>query len=71
MFKLFHNEQDLESMTEELAEENQDLERAVRKREKIEEEIKEKKKEHGKMQREFSKIEQQIREVVSVLVYRI
>lgn len=58
MFKLFHNEQDLESMTEELAEKNQDLERAVRKREKIEEEIKEKKIEHGKMQREFSKIEQ-------------
>lgn len=53
-------------MTEELAEKNQDLERACRKREKIEEEIKEKKKEHGKMQREFSKIEQQIREAVSI-----
>ncbi|KAG8185877.1 hypothetical protein JTE90_004419 [Oedothorax gibbosus] len=62
LFKLYHNEQDIENMTEDLTEKNKELEKACRKKEKIEEEIKEKKKEHGKMQREFSKIEQQIRE---------
>lgn len=65
-FKLYHNEQDIENMTEDLTDKNRELERACRKREKIEEEIKEKKKEHGKMQREFSKIEQQIREAVCI-----
>ena len=50
-------------MTEDLAEKNQELEKACRKKEKIEEEIKEKKKEYGKMQIEFSNI----RESVSIL----
>lgn len=68
LFKLYHNEQDIENMTDDLSTRNKDLERACRKKEKVEEEIKEKKKEHGKMQREFSKIEQQIREAVSVFV---
>lgn len=62
LFKLYHNEQDLANMTEELADKNKELEKVCRKREKIEEEIKDKKKEHGKTQRELAKIEQQIRE---------
>ncbi|XP_054718962.1 structural maintenance of chromosomes protein 1A-like [Uloborus diversus] len=62
LFKLYHNEEDIKNLGDELSDKNKELEKASRKREKIEEEIKEKKKEHGKLQREFSKIEQQIRE---------
>ncbi|XP_023244504.1 structural maintenance of chromosomes protein 1A-like isoform X2 [Centruroides sculpturatus] len=62
LYKLYHNEQDMERLTEELSHKNRELEKVCRRREKIEEEVKDKKKEHGKLQRELAKIEQQIRE---------
>ncbi|XP_076357354.1 structural maintenance of chromosomes protein 1A-like isoform X3 [Tachypleus tridentatus] len=62
LFKLYHNERDIEQLAEDLAQKNKELERVSRKREKIEEEIKDKKKENGKLTRELTKIEQQIRE---------
>ncbi|XP_022237917.1 structural maintenance of chromosomes protein 1A-like isoform X2 [Limulus polyphemus] len=62
LFKLYHNERDIEQLAEDLAQKNKELERVSRKRERIEEEIKEKKKENGKLTRELTKIEQQIRE---------
>lgn len=65
LFKLFHNERDIDELTDELNRKNQMLDKENRKRERIEDEIKDKKKEQGKMTRELTKIEQQIKESVS------
>ncbi|KAJ8301830.1 hypothetical protein KUTeg_020817 [Tegillarca granosa] len=62
LFKLFHNERDIDEFTDELNRKNQMLEKENRKRERIEDEIKDKKKDQGKMTRELTKIEQQIKE---------
>ncbi|CAH1783210.1 unnamed protein product [Owenia fusiformis] len=62
LFKLYHNERELDEQTEDLDHKNKILGKENRKREKIEDEIKEKKKEQAKMNRELAKIEQQIKE---------
>lgn len=64
MFKLFHNEKDIEEISEELAKKNRVLEKENKRREKIETEIKEKKKEQGTISRDLAKLEQQIKESV-------
>ena len=66
MFKLFHNEKDIEGLTEELGRKQKIVAKENQKKEKIEEEIKEKKKEGGKLSRDFTKIEQQIKETVCI-----
>ncbi|XP_021341818.1 structural maintenance of chromosomes protein 1A-like [Mizuhopecten yessoensis] len=62
LFRLFHNERDIDEMSDELNRKNSLLEKEVRKRERIEEEVKEKKKDQGKITRELTKIEQQLKE---------
>ncbi|KAL8609913.1 hypothetical protein ACOMHN_016388 [Nucella lapillus] len=62
LFKLFHNEREIDEMAEELSKKNGLLQKETRKRDRIEDEIKEKKKEQGRVARELTKIEQQIKE---------
>ena len=65
LFKLYHNERDIDGLTEELGRKQKVVGKENTKKEKIEEEIKDKKKEGGKLSREFTKIEQNIKETVS------
>ena len=65
LFKLFHNEKDIDELTEELNKKTRQQDKENSRREKIEDEIREKKKEQGKLTRELAKIEQQIKESVS------
>ena len=64
LFRLFHNERDIDELGEDLARKNQALERENRKREKIDDEIKDHKKELGKLNRELAKMDQKIKESV-------
>lgn len=61
-FQLFHLQRDLDSLAQDMAARGTELQKAVRKKEKIEEEVRDKRKEHGRLQRDMAKIEQQIRE---------
>lgn len=65
LFRLYHNEREIDEAAEELNKKNTLLEKETKKRDRIEEEIKEKKREQGKVGREFTKVEQQIKESVS------
>ena len=65
LFKLYHNEQEIDGLAGELASKNQQLQKEMRKRDRVEEGVKEKKKEAGKMSRELAKIEQRMKESVS------
>ena len=67
LFKLFHNEKDIDEMAEELARKSQSVDKENRRREKIEGEMKDRKKEQGKLARELAKIDQQIKESVSFI----
>ncbi|XP_077541498.1 structural maintenance of chromosomes 1 [Haemaphysalis longicornis] len=61
-FQLFHLQRELDALAQDMAARGQDLQRAVRKKDKVEEEVRDKRKEHGRLQRDMAKIEQQIRE---------
>ncbi|KAH6927658.1 hypothetical protein HPB50_006363 [Hyalomma asiaticum] len=61
-FQLYHIQRDLDSLATDMASKTNELQRHVRKKEKIEEEVRDKRKEHGRLQRDMAKIEQQIRE---------
>ncbi|XP_014234860.1 structural maintenance of chromosomes protein 1A [Trichogramma pretiosum] len=63
LFKLYHNEREIESYEQSLKKKQQEIEKIEKKREKAEEVLKEKKKESGKVARDLAKIEQDIREV--------
>ncbi|CAG5126155.1 unnamed protein product, partial [Candidula unifasciata] len=67
LFKLFHNEREIEEITDELSKKNRILEKENKRREKIEAEIKEKKKEQGTISRELAKLDQQIKESETAL----
>ncbi|PVD24300.1 hypothetical protein C0Q70_14771 [Pomacea canaliculata] len=62
LFKLYHNEREIDEIVEELNKKNNLLDKETKKRDRIEEEIKEKKREQGKISREYTKIDQQIKE---------
>nr|KAG5701912.1 hypothetical protein BaRGS_014977 [Batillaria attramentaria] len=62
LFRLYHNEREIDEIADELSRKNALLEKETRKRDRIEDEIKEKKREQGKISRELTKIEQQIKE---------
>ena len=64
LFRLFHNERDMDELTEELNRKRHLMEKEEKKRQKIEDEMKDVKKEHGKIARELTKLEQQIKESV-------
>lgn len=61
-FQLYHIQRDLDSLAADMTSKTNELQRHVRKKEKIEEEVRDKRKEHGRLQRDMAKIEQQIRE---------
>ena len=65
LFKLYHNEQDIDDFSEQVSQRNRQLAVEKKKRERVEDEMKEKKKEHGKQGRDLAKIEQKIKEAVS------
>ena len=65
LFKLFHNERDIDEISDELTKKGRILEKENKRKDKIEAEIKEKKKEQGSISRELTKLEQQIKESVS------
>lgn len=65
LFKLYHNEQEIDKLEKEIGRKQQLVEKEIRKREKIEDEMREKKKDVGKLNRELTKIEQMIKESVS------
>ena len=65
LFRLYHNENDIQYYDGELAKKRKDVEKVEKKKEQAEEVLKEKKKEQGKGNRELAKIDQEIREVVS------
>lgn len=64
MFKLFHNEREIEHFEKELAGKQRDVEKLEKKKEKAEDVLKEKRKEQVKLGRELAKKEQDIREMV-------
>jgi structural maintenance of chromosome 1 len=63
LFRLFHNEKEIENFEVSLKKKQHEIEKQEKKREKAEEVLKEKKKESGKLGRDLAKIEQDIREV--------
>ncbi|BFZ10782.1 hypothetical protein BsWGS_13821 [Bradybaena similaris] len=67
LFKLFHNEREIEEIADELSKKNRIMEKENKRREKIEAEIKEKKKEQGTTSRELAKLDQQIKESETAL----
>ena len=68
LFRLFHNERDIEEITSELDNQQGVVQRIEQSKEAKEEELKEKKKEQGKIGREMAKIEQEIREIVKIAI---
>ena len=65
LFKLYHNEREIDELSEEKAKKERIMEKEVAKKDKIEDEVRDKKKEHGKLIRELGKIDQAIKESVS------
>lgn len=65
LFRLFHNEKEIEDFENSLKKKQHDLEKIEKKKEKSEEVMKEKRKESGKLGRDLAKIEADIREVES------
>ncbi|KAI1278821.1 Structural maintenance of chromosomes protein 1A [Halotydeus destructor] len=63
LFKLYYIEQDLEELREEMEKKRRELDRHVKKKEKIEEEIKGKKSHHTKLAKQLANIDRQIRDV--------
>ena len=64
LFKLYHNENDIKRLTDELGGKNEELRKSVDKREGVEERIRGKKKELGQLTRELAAIEKDTREKV-------
>merc|ERR1719245_1940952 len=62
LFKLFHNERQIQEKNDEVEARKKDIDKIEKKKEKAEEKLKEVKKEQGKSQREFAKIDSEIRE---------
>ncbi|XP_008558703.1 structural maintenance of chromosomes protein 1A [Microplitis demolitor] len=63
LFRLYHNEKDIEDLENSQKKRQHDLEKVEKKKEKAEEVLKERKKDLGKLTRELAKVEQDIREV--------
>ena len=64
LFRLFHNEREIDELTGELAHKNQTLDKENRRQQKIEDELKDRKKEHGKLMKDITKLEQQLKDSV-------
>lgn len=64
LFRLFHNENEIQSLDSEIESKKKEVRKIEAKKEKAEEVLKERKKDQGKVSRELARIEQEIREVV-------
>jgi len=64
LFRLYHNEREIDEMNGELAHKNQSLDKENKRLAKIEDELKERKKEHGKLMKDIAKLEQQLKDSV-------
>uniref|UniRef100_A0A8C2ILJ1 Structural maintenance of chromosomes protein 1A n=1 Tax=Cyprinus carpio TaxID=7962 RepID=A0A8C2ILJ1_CYPCA len=62
LFKLYHNESEIEKLNRELAHRNKEIDKDKKRMDRVEEELKEKKKELGKMMRDQQTIEKEIKE---------
>merc|ERR1719225_910856 len=62
LFKLFHNERQIQEKNDEVEARKKDIDKIEKKKEKAEEKLKEVKKRAGKSQREFAKVDADIRE---------
>lgn len=66
LFRLFYNENDIQSLNQEIANKKKEVQKIEAKKDKAEEVLRDRKKEQGKIARELAKIEQEVREVVRV-----
>ncbi|XP_040178610.1 structural maintenance of chromosomes protein 1A [Rana temporaria] len=62
LFKLYHNESEIEKLNKELGSKNKEIEKDKKHMDKVEEELKDKKKDLGKIMREQQSIEKEIKE---------
>ncbi|KAL2103936.1 hypothetical protein ACEWY4_000804 [Coilia grayii] len=67
LFKLYHNEAEIEKLNRELAHRNKEIDKDRKRMDRVEEELKEKKKELGRLMREQQTIEKEIKEKDSEL----
>lgn len=67
LFKLYHNEAEIEKLNRELAHRNKEIDKDRKRMDRVEEELKDKKKELGRMMREQQTIEKEIKEKDSEL----
>ncbi|XP_061469779.1 structural maintenance of chromosomes protein 1A-like isoform X2 [Rhineura floridana] len=67
LFKLYHNEAEIEKLNKELASKNKEIDKDKKRMDKVEDELKDKKKELGKVMREQQQIEKEIKEKDSEL----
>ncbi|KAF3860414.1 hypothetical protein F7725_000669 [Dissostichus mawsoni] len=67
LFKLYHNETEIEKLNKELAQRNKEIDKDRKKMDNVEEELKDKKKELGRLMREQQTIEKEIKEKDSEL----
>uniref|UniRef100_A0A3Q0T6Z9 Structural maintenance of chromosomes protein n=1 Tax=Amphilophus citrinellus TaxID=61819 RepID=A0A3Q0T6Z9_AMPCI len=67
LFKLYHNETEIERLNKELGQRNKEIEKDRKKMDHVEEELKDKKKELGRLMREQQTIEKEIKEKDSEL----
>ncbi|XP_029011415.1 structural maintenance of chromosomes protein 1A [Betta splendens] len=67
LFKLYHNETEIEKLNKELGQRNKEIDKDRRKMDHVEEELKDKKKELGRLMREQQTIEKEIKEKDSEL----
>lgn len=61
LFKLYHNESEIEKLNRELSQRNREIEKDRKKMDHIEEELKDKKRELGRMMREQQNVEKEIK----------
>uniref|UniRef100_A0AAR2M6U6 Structural maintenance of chromosomes protein n=1 Tax=Pygocentrus nattereri TaxID=42514 RepID=A0AAR2M6U6_PYGNA len=64
LFKLYHNEAEIEKLNRELSQRNREIEKDRKKMDHIEDELKEKKKELGRMMRDQQNVEKEIKYVI-------
>lgn len=64
LFKLYHNEAEIEKLNRELSQRNREIDKDRKKMDHVEEELKEKKKELGRMMRDQQNVEKEIKWVI-------
>uniref|UniRef100_UPI003F490CC0 structural maintenance of chromosomes protein 1A isoform 2 n=1 Tax=Danio rerio TaxID=7955 RepID=UPI003F490CC0 len=62
LFKLYHNEEEIEKLNRELSQRNREIDKDRKKMDHVEEELKDKKKELGRMMRDQQNVEKEIKE---------